>query len=556
MSAQTLLDWALQTGLSVSILILFVLLIRTPVARKLGANAAYALWSLPILRLFLPALPVLPAPAPTPVLPVPPNTALIEHAITVPALVTRSETTISTATILLGVWVSGAIIWLIWQGVRQNQFSSQLKQTTDKAPRGILRTAAPLAADLGLSGMPEFRLSPSGAGPLVSGLLHPVIVLPNDFETEFTRDQQVHALTHELSHIQRRDLWISAAALVFRALNWPNPLVHLAAPLFRADQEAACDARVIAILGDNRSTRTAYADTLIKSAKLSKSKAQFQPAMAPLGLTISNPLKERLMILKSNPSKRRGLRLALAGTAGLALLATAPLTTAQTPTPPDVPETIVTAKSVDKQVMKWVTKENGVEVKKHIEIITEDGVTTAWEIDALGNRIQVPADSIDMPMDLGAAGDGKMRIMMKHLGDGEAMSEQDIEVMIAEAMEDMDIEDLAGPDGERKVIVKRFGSGTDVDIDVEKLIEGHAGDGKKVIIMESHGMVDLSSDGEKSFMFHSGDQMKSEPGMMVGVASKMLDGVNTEGLDNHARAKVEAAQQALKEAQEALAAAE
>ena len=60
MSAQLLLDWAVQTGLAVSVLILFVLLIRKPVARYLGAGAAYALWVLPLIRIFLPAIPILP----------------------------------------------------------------------------------------------------------------------------------------------------------------------------------------------------------------------------------------------------------------------------------------------------------------------------------------------------------------------------------------------------------------------------------------------------------------------------------------------------------------
>ena len=76
------------------------------------------------------------------------------------------------------------------------------------------------------------------------------------------------------------------------------------------------------------------------------------------------------MILKTNPSNKRSLRLALGGTAALALIATAPLTTAQTPpSTPDAPE--VMSKTVDKKVMKWVTKEDGVETTKHIEIITE-----------------------------------------------------------------------------------------------------------------------------------------------------------------------------------------
>ena len=60
MSSLEFISWLWQTSLNVSLLILFVLLIRKPVARRIGPHAAYALWLLPCLRLFLPAIPILP----------------------------------------------------------------------------------------------------------------------------------------------------------------------------------------------------------------------------------------------------------------------------------------------------------------------------------------------------------------------------------------------------------------------------------------------------------------------------------------------------------------
>lgn len=547
MSAQTLLDWALQTGFSVSLLIIFVMAIRKPVARYLGAKSAYALWALPIIRLFIPAIPILPAgPAEVP-LSFPPfveTSGVLRSSAT--AIEPAGVTTNWTLTLII-IWMVGVFIWLTWQTIRQARFQTNIQRTTRTATPTIKAKLAKVGKDMGINRLPDVRLSDQGRGPMVTGLWQPAIILPARFEVEFTPEQQIHALAHELSHIRHGDLWIAAAALIFRALNWPNPLVHLAAPHFRADQEAACDSRVIALFGDDRSTRTAYADTLIRAAKLSKHSAQ---QSIPLGLTISNPLKERLMILKTNPTQRRSLRIALAGAAGFALLATAPLTAAQVPTPPAPPAAELAGKSVEKKVMKWVTNENGIETKKHIEIETENGVTTAWEIDEIGNRIQVPVDSIDMPIDLGAHRAGKMRIMMK---DGQHMSEQDIEVMISEAMEGMDIEEIVGADGTRKVIVKRLGPDGEMEV-LSESISGHHGlDGQNVIVMESHGMVDVTSDGENSFVFHSGDHMKSKPDMMVDVASQMMDGVNTDDMDRTTRKKIEAAQKALKEAKEALA---
>ncbi|MGB3454728.1 MAG: hypothetical protein WBA35_00075, partial [Litorimonas sp.] len=53
-------DGVVMTALSVSALLALVLLSRRAVARRFGPRAAYALWAMPVLRLFAPTL-VLPA---------------------------------------------------------------------------------------------------------------------------------------------------------------------------------------------------------------------------------------------------------------------------------------------------------------------------------------------------------------------------------------------------------------------------------------------------------------------------------------------------------------
>ena len=58
MRSEIIIDWAVQTGLSVTLLVVFILLIRRPFAKRFGAKAAYALWLLPVLRLFIPTITV------------------------------------------------------------------------------------------------------------------------------------------------------------------------------------------------------------------------------------------------------------------------------------------------------------------------------------------------------------------------------------------------------------------------------------------------------------------------------------------------------------------
>lgn len=263
------------------------------------------------------------------------------------------------------------------------------------------------------------------------------------------------------------------------------------------------------------------------------------------------------MIIKETPRKRMSLRLA-AGTIALgALMASAPYTIAQqTPDTPDTPT--VKKKMVDKKVMKWTTKEDGVETTKHVEIVTEDGVTTAWEIDELGNRKEVDPDSIDMPKHLGHHDQGNVRIRVQKMGDGE-----DMEFDVNQWVE-------AGEDG-KHIIIKRMGEGGEMDIEIEELMGAAEGEGK-VVVIEKHSAMDFMSDedgkvivkhmegGPANAFFFSSDDMEAMHGpkadMWVNIASEMLGNVETDSLDKKARKKVEAAQKALKEAQEALEAAE
>jgi len=94
---------------------------------------------------------------------------------------------------------------------------------------------------------------------------------------------------HEFAHIKRCDLWVALATLIFRAINWPNPLVHYAAHKLRGDQEAACDAFVVQVTGGN--SAHSYAETLVKAVrqqtKISKPCAQLALSLTEADTEIS-----------------------------------------------------------------------------------------------------------------------------------------------------------------------------------------------------------------------------------------------------------------------------
>lgn len=81
--------------------------------------------------------------------------------------------------------------------------------------------------------------------PFVLGIFHPKIYLP------FTICKQsiIHVITHERSHIRRKDHWWKPIGFVLLSVHWFNPLMWVWYILLCRDIELACDEKVIKDLG-------------------------------------------------------------------------------------------------------------------------------------------------------------------------------------------------------------------------------------------------------------------------------------------------------------------
>lgn len=288
-----MIGWALEAIVASTLLMLVVLVLRGPVARRFGAQAAYLLWLLPALRMVLPRIPE----NAVPVEKVPAHIDLAKliaaaalHADQAPAATTTQAAAASPQIMIdwlsigLMAWLGGAAAYLAWQLGRHHRFMSIALEHADG---GFLR------------GGIKVRLSPVVSGPLAAGIFHRHILLPEDFERRYTGAEQQLALAHEMAHHRRGDLIANGAALAMLALHWFNPIAHWAYRAFRADQELACDATV---LGASPESRSDYGRALIKSA------AAGMPGAAACAMGPATELKRRItMIAQSTRSRARRL---------------------------------------------------------------------------------------------------------------------------------------------------------------------------------------------------------------------------------------------------------
>ncbi|WNO53076.1 M56 family metallopeptidase [Stakelama saccharophila] len=297
-----MIAWAIETVVATTLLMLLVLAIRRPVREAMGPRFAYALWALPALRMLLPPLPESwRASARAPIATAGETIQIYLIAPISGADAAPVASGPDWASIALGLWIVGALGFIGWHAIAHGRFCQRL----------IRRSRRSRALAEGRVHMIE---TDAANGPLAFGIFRKYVAFPRDFTERYDPSERDLALAHELCHHQRGDLYANWAALAMLAFHWFNPVAWRAFRAFRADQEMACDAVVLA--GRPEALRHAYGLAIVKSA-------HGGAVSAACHLHTINELKGRLKMLSRNRTVSR--RRLAAGASGMAALMVAGL---------------------------------------------------------------------------------------------------------------------------------------------------------------------------------------------------------------------------------------
>lgn len=346
------MSWLIDTLFATGVLIGAVLLLRRPVAKAFGPGMAYALWLLPLLRLVMPPLQLPAAAADLPA----PNVSEFVTVIAdpVPAIAV-ADPAWAYAPLLQAGWLAGAALYLIWRAWGYAAMR-----------RSLLSGAASVGEAEGV----RLIETPAAASPVAFGVFDKVIALPPGFMALTPRRDRDLALAHELEHHRGRDLAINIAIQPLLALHWFNPLAWAGWRALRRDQEAACDARVLA--GREPETRAVYG-RLIASFATAHSPAMASPLACPISLEKSIIHRLRSLTMTEPTKTRRLAGHLLIGAAALALPLTATISYAGDET---APPSKVEQRKVHKIVVVDVPEGASVDDKDlHIRTVERNGKT-------------------------------------------------------------------------------------------------------------------------------------------------------------------------------------
>lgn len=290
-------------------------------------------WSSPLELAVLPA----PAAVTAPAMALPAFDAAVQAAPVAYAAAAVDTATMawSWPSLLLALWAAGVLLMLV-HSLRGYRASRALVRSATECTDAGLQQALQLAAEAhGLRRSPQLKLSAQIRSPQLIGPWRPVLLLPARELPTMSADDLDMALTHELIHLQRRDLWWGLLPALSQHLFFFHPLVHVAAREYALAREEACDGAVVA---GHDHCRHDYGRLLV------------QLGVAPrpaVGVASASPnlrsLKRRLLTLQQTRSVPRVASLAITalfvviGVAPLRLVAAPPPAAPQAPVAPNAP---------------------------------------------------------------------------------------------------------------------------------------------------------------------------------------------------------------------------
>jgi bla regulator protein BlaR1 len=214
-----MIGWGIEALVASTALMIAVLLLRGPVRKAFGAQIAYALWLLPVLRLLLPPLPAASWQTAA-VAPVQRATEQMTILFVTPVAESAAPTLPLLGPAMAVLWVAGAVAFVVWHTLAHHRFCRRL---LDRASARIEQDGVHIIE------------TAAASGPLAFGIWRRYVAFPRDFAERYEPEERDLALAHELGHHARGDLIANWVALVVLALHWFNPVAWRAFRAFRAD---------------------------------------------------------------------------------------------------------------------------------------------------------------------------------------------------------------------------------------------------------------------------------------------------------------------------------
>ena len=185
-------------------------------------------------------------------------------------------------------WLLGFLSVVAWMIVGRIGLRRLARSATSLDSPDWRRLADQERSRAGVGGAVAVLVSSHVSTPLAWGTRAPTILLPAE-STRWPDEHRAVVLRHELAHIARGDAFTQMLAGITCAVYWFHPLVWIAARRLRAEQERACDERVLS----SGTPATEYAAHLLEVAR--SARALGAHGLVSLAMARPSQLEGRLL---------------------------------------------------------------------------------------------------------------------------------------------------------------------------------------------------------------------------------------------------------------------
>jgi len=228
-------------------------------------------------------------------------------------------------------------------------------------------------------------LSEEVPSPAVCGLIRPVILIPTALIKKLDKEQLEAVLLHELSHIQRGDLWLNTIQSLLQIFYFYNPFVRLGNHFIRKTREQANDERVLVQMNGRRDC---YSATLVEVAAA----VIGRPVLAVRLIGVAEPksnLYERIKLMMQKPIPETA-KLGWAGWLALLLLGCILLPMSAGKSAPSITTPVADKDNIVNELetisAEMIQSFNDGNVNRLVSMFTEDGILLPNKSEAVIGR--------------------------------------------------------------------------------------------------------------------------------------------------------------------------
>jgi beta-lactamase regulating signal transducer with metallopeptidase domain len=167
------------------------------------------------------------------------TTSLVEPSVAAVSAASRPFVSLTKTALLMLAWVS--IVAVLTARLIRSQLRLRARiRTASLPPQGLIDSINRLCGRIGVRPIRVLILNDL-ASPAVCGIVRPVVLVPGEMLDTLTPSQLEWVLLHELAHIRRRDLAVSAFQRLATIVEFWNPAIWIANRVVNRLREYACD---------------------------------------------------------------------------------------------------------------------------------------------------------------------------------------------------------------------------------------------------------------------------------------------------------------------------